>query len=204
VRSAGWDEGAGYSKKEERHASTTVDRAELEAKVQEMYRRVAANPEGEYHFEVGRPLAERLGYPTELLDRVPDEAIASFAGVGYFFDMAALERGESVIDLGSGSGMDVFCAAQHVGSEGRVVGVDFSDDQRAKAQRLASAGGYDQVELRSGRIEELPAEDGAFDCAISNGVINLSPERRACSRRWRAWSVRGAASRSRTLSPSSS
>jgi arsenite methyltransferase len=156
---------------------TTVDPVELEAKVKEMYRQVAAEPDGDYHFEVGRSLAERLGYPVELLDQVPDDALASFAGVGYFFDLASLEPGESVIDLGSGSGTDVFCAAQHAGSEGRIVGVEFSEAQRTKAERLADAGGYGQVELRDGRIEELPAENAAFDCAISNGVINLSPEK---------------------------
>ena len=157
--------------------NTTVDTAALEAKVKDMYRQVATDPGGEYHFELGRPLAEQLGYPGELLDDIPDDAIESFAGVGYFFDLAMLEPGESVIDLGSGSGMDVFYAANQVGADGRVVGVDFSPEQRAKAGRLAAARGFGQVELRDGRIEELPAEDESCDCAISNGVINLSPDK---------------------------
>ena len=88
-----------------------VDARELETKVKDMYRHVAEQPHAEYHFETGRSLAERLGYPAELVDRVPDGAIESFAGVGYFFDLAELKHGEHVIDLGSGSGMDVFCAA---------------------------------------------------------------------------------------------
>lgn len=156
---------------------TSVDASELEVKVKDMYRDVANEPQGEYHFELGRGLAEHLGYPPELLDRVPDGAIESFAGVGYFFDLAALEPGESVIDLGSGSGMDVFFAANQVGAEGRVIGVDFTREQRVKSERLAAFGGFDWVDLREGRIEDLPAEDGGFDCVISNGVINLSPDK---------------------------
>ena len=157
--------------------TTTVDTRELEAKVRDMYRHVAEEPGGDYHFELGRRLAERLGYPAEVLDRIPAGAGESFAGVGYFFDLADLHAGESVIDLGSGSGMDVFFAARRVGPDGCVLGVDFSHEQLAKARRLAADAGFDQVELREGRIESLPAEDERFDCAISNGVVNLSPEK---------------------------
>jgi arsenite methyltransferase len=142
-----------------------------------MYRHVAEQPQGKYHFEMGRPLAERLGYPAALLDRVPDGAIESFAGVGYFFDLAELQRGERVIDLGSGSGMDVFCAAIQVGEEGAVVGVDFTAEQLDKGRRLADQGRFEQVEFQEGRIEAIPAEGDAFDSVISNGVINLSPEK---------------------------
>jgi ubiquinone/menaquinone biosynthesis C-methylase UbiE len=155
----------------------TVDTQELEAKVKDMYRHVANEPEGKYHFEMGRPLAERLGYPAEVLDRIPPGAIESFAGVGYFFDLADLKEGESVVDLGSGSGMDVFFAALQVEKGGRVVGIDFTAEQLDKARALASKTGFDQVELREGRIEKIPAEDASFDCVISNGVINLSPEK---------------------------
>jgi ubiquinone/menaquinone biosynthesis C-methylase UbiE len=158
-------------------ASASVDAAELEAKVKEMYLQVATEPRGDYHFELGRGLAERLGYPREILDRVPAGAIESFAGVGYFFDLAELREGEHVIDLGSGSGMDVFVAADWVGASGRVVGVDFTRAQLDKASRLAAEGGFHQVELRDGRIESLPAADESFHCAISNGVINLSAEK---------------------------
>jgi arsenite methyltransferase len=157
----------------------TVDARELEAKVKDMYRQVAEEPQGNYHFELGRALAERLGYPPEVLDRVPDGAIESFAGVGYFFDLADLSEGERVIDLGSGSGMDLFFAAERVGRLGSVVGVDFTAEQLEKARRIAEASGYSQVEFREGRIERLPAEDESFDCVISNGVINLAPEKQA-------------------------
>jgi arsenite methyltransferase len=158
-------------------ATTSVDTAELEAKVKEMYLHVAAEPRGDFHFELGRGLAERLGYPREVLDRVPARAIESFAGVGYFFDLAELRDGEHVIDLGSGSGMDVFFAAERVGASGWVVGVDFTRAQLDKARRLAAEDGFHQVEFREGRIESVPAADKSFHCAISNGVINLSPEK---------------------------
>lgn len=158
-------------------AAITVDTRELETKVKQMYRDVAERPDGDYHFELGRPLAERLGYPAEMLDRIPDGAIESFAGVGYFFDLADLKPGESALDLGSGSGMDVFFAALRVGREGRAVGVDFSHEQLAKSRRLAAQSGLYPVWLLEGRIESLPVEDGTFDCVISNGVINLSPEK---------------------------
>jgi arsenite methyltransferase len=158
-------------------AETTVDTAALETKVKEMYRQVATAPEGDYHFELGRELAERLGYPGEWLDRIPADAIASFAGVGWFLDMAGLESGETVVDLGSGSGMDLFLAANLVGTQGRAIGVDFTPEQRAKAEQLARAGGFDQVEVRAGCIEELPVDSDSADCVISNGVINLSPEK---------------------------
>jgi arsenite methyltransferase len=156
---------------------TTVDLAELESKVKDMYRRVAEQPDEEYHFEMGRDLADRLGYPAKLLDRIPAEAIRSFAGVGYFHDLADLRAGEHVIDLGSGSGTDSFLAAVHVGTRGRVVGVDFTTEQLAKARRLAAAAGLDQVEFRNGRIETLPVDDESVDCVISNGVINLVPDK---------------------------
>ena len=155
----------------------SVDTGELETKVKDMYRHVATEPEGDYHFELGRPLAERLGYPAGVLDRVPDGAIESFAGVGYFFDLAELRDGEWVIDLGSGSGMDAFFVALQVGDGGTVVGVDFTVEQLGKSTRIAAEAGFGQVEFRSGRIERLPVEDGGFDCAISNGVINLSPDK---------------------------
>src|SRR5215217_1304856 len=157
--------------------AATVDTEELEAKVKDMYRHVAQEPDGTYHFELGRNLATHLGYPTEILDQVPEGAIESFAGVGYFFDLAELVEGESVVDLGSGSGMDVFFAAQQVGPQGKVVGVDFTVEQLDKARRLATEAGIGQVELREGRIDALSIEDESVDCVISNGVINLSPEK---------------------------
>ncbi len=155
-------------------ASTLVDAGELEAKVKEMYGQVAREEEAELHFEVGRPLAEHLGYPGDLLDAIPSEALASFAGVGYHLDLAALAPGEAVLDLGSGSGTDVFCAAVQVGPWGRVVGVDFTREQLAKAERLRDRDGFAQVSFAEASIDQLPFEDATFDAVISNGVINLS------------------------------
>jgi arsenite methyltransferase len=158
-------------------ASSLVDGGRLEAEVKEMYRQVAREDEAALHFEVGRGLAERLGYPVELLDAIPAEALRSFAGVGYHLDALALRPREAVLDLGSGSGTDVFCAAVLVGERGRVVGVDITDDQLEKAERLRERDGFSQVELVEAHIEELPFEDESFDAVISNGVINLSPRK---------------------------
>ena len=156
---------------------TSVDRGALEAKVKEMYTDVAEKPHGEFHFEMGRAMAERLGYSSEDLDRIPSESIDSFAGVGHFFHLAELVPGERVVDLGSGSGMDAFVAARNVGPEGRVVGVDMTDAQLGKARRLAAAAGFGNVAFRKAYIEETGLESGSFDCIISNGVINLAPDK---------------------------
>ena len=156
-------------------ASSLVDREVLEAQVQDMYRQVARGEDAQLHFAVGRGLALRVGYPSELLDSIPEEALASFAGVGYHLDLAKLSPGEHVLDLGSGSGTDVFCAAVQVGPTGRVVGVDFTDEQIEKATRLRDRDGFAQVEFAEASIDALPFEDATFDVVISNGVINLSP-----------------------------
>jgi arsenite methyltransferase len=156
-------------------ATSLVDGERLEAEVKDMYRHVAREEEAALHFEVGRGLAEHLGYSGDLLDAIPAGALASFAGVGHYLDLAALEPGEEVLDLGSGSGTDVFCAAVLVGESGRVVGVDITDEQLAKAARLRDQEGFSQVELVEAHIEELPFEDESFDAVMSNGVINLSP-----------------------------
>ena len=155
------------------NATRQLDTADLEERVKSMYEQVALDPQQDFHFETGRPLAERLGYPTTDLDLIPDEAIDSFAGVGYFFDLAALDAGETVLDLGSGSGMDSFLAAQAVGPSGKVTGVEMTGAQLAKARRLAVG----NVEFRQGYIEEPPIEAGGVDCVISNGVINLAPDK---------------------------
>lgn len=156
---------------------TALDRSALETKVKSMYADVAANPHGEFHFEMGRAMAERLGYDAKVLDRVPAPAIHSFAGVGHFFHLADLQPGEQVVDLGSGSGMDTFIAALKVGDSGQVVGIDMTDAQLEKASRLGQANGFDGLTYRQGLIEDtgLPAE--SFDCVISNGVINLAADK---------------------------
>jgi arsenite methyltransferase len=156
-----------------------LDTTELEQRVKRMYEEVALEPDRDFHFETGRALAERLGYPVEGLDRIPAAAIESFAGVGYFLDLAAIAPGEVVLDLGSGSGTDSFLAALAGGSSGRVIGVDMTDEQLDKSRRLAVEGGFGNVDFRVGYIERPPVEPKGFDCVISNGVINLSPDKDA-------------------------
>ena len=154
---------------------TGVDAGELDRRITEMYRDVANGAGPALHFPTGRGLAEALGYPASLLDRVPGEAVRSFAGVGYHFDLARLRSGERVLDLGSGSGMDVFTAATQVGPYGHVAGVDITPEQLAKAQSLRA--GY-PASFHRARIEALPFDDETFDVVISNGVVNLSPDKR--------------------------
>lgn len=153
-----------------------LDTSELERRVKRMYEEVALEPWREFHFETGRRLAERLGYPAADLDRIPTGAIESFAGVGFFLDLAGIAAGEDVLDLGCGSGTDSLLAAL---TAAHVVGVDMTGAQLVKARRLADEGGFANVEFREGHIERPPVEDGTFDCAISNGVFNLSPDKPA-------------------------
>lgn len=153
-----------------------LDTSELEQRVKQMYEEVALEPGHEFHFETGRALCERLGYPAADLDRIPAEAIESFAGVGYFLDLAMIGPADAVLDLGSGSGTDSFAAAL---TAGQVVGIDMTPAQLAKARRLVGAAGLATVEFREGYIESPPVEDETFDYVISNGVINLSPDKPA-------------------------
>jgi arsenite methyltransferase len=152
-----------------------VDGAELDRHIEAMYRDVANEAGRDLHFPTGRPLAEALGYPADLLDRLPAEAVNSFAGVGYHFGLARLLPGERVLDLGSGAGMDVFAAAAQVEPGGSVTGVDITAEQLAKSERLRRDG---HVSFHRARIENLPFEDGSFDVVMSNGVVNLSADKR--------------------------
>ena len=154
-----------------------LDTLDLESRVKSMYELVALNPDQEFHFETGRDLAEHLGYPAAALDAIPAEAIASFAGVGYFLDFADLRRGQTVLDLGSGSGTDSFLAALAVGAGGKVIGVDMTPAQLAKSSRLAQEAHLANVQFVDGYIERRSVPAGSIDCVISNGVINLSPDK---------------------------
>lgn len=163
------------------NAMTTLafDPKDLESKVKAMYRDVATNPGGEFHFEMGRALAERLGYRPADLDRIPAEAIESFAGVGYFFHLADVRPGEIVVDLGSGSGMDTFLAALKTGATGKVIGVDMTDEQLAKATVLRDRDGFDSITYMKGYIDKVGLPAAMADVVISNGVINLATDKDA-------------------------
>jgi SAM-dependent methyltransferase len=159
-----------------------VDVDELREKVKVMYRAVATEPHGTFHFEMGRDLALRLGYPAEDLDRIPAESIESFAGVGHHLALGAIVPGDRIVDLGSGSGTDAFLAARAAGPTGQVIGVDMTDEQLAKARRLAERDGYPTVRFEQGYIEAAPVEDAWADVVISNGVINLCDDKLAVFR----------------------
>ena len=156
-----------------------VDPQALRADVRQKYREVALHPEGRFHFHTGRPLAARLGYPRERVDALPDRAVESFAGVGNPFSLRRLQPGERVVDVGSGAGFDSFIAAQQVGPDGHVVGVDMTPEMLKKSRDTADALGLSNVEFREGLAEALPVDDGRADVVISNGVINLCADKAA-------------------------
>jgi SAM-dependent methyltransferase len=151
--------------------------AVLKDEIIRMYQEVADQPEGTFHFFHGREAAERFGYLPEWLDRAPAGAVASFAGVGNPHERSQLAPGETVLDLGSGAGLDAIIAAWQVGSSGRVIGVDLNPAMCVKAQAHAAATGM-QMECREGVMESIPVPDASVDVVISNGVINLSFRKR--------------------------
>lgn len=162
-------------------SDTAEGQASLEAVLKDeivrMYQEVADNPGHEFHFFHGREAAERFGYLREWLDRAPEGAVVSFAGVGNPHERSNLRPGEVVLDLGSGAGLDAIIAAWAVGPEGRVIGVDLNPSMCSKAQAHAAASGT-RMECHKGRMEAIPVADSSVDVAISNGVINLSFRKR--------------------------
>ena len=163
-----------------------VDRDELRAEVQLKYAAVAVAPEDDYHFHTGRVIAERCRYDMAAVDELLPVAVESFAGVANPFEHRELAIGERVVDLGSGAGFDCFLAGQAVGPEGHVIGIDMTDAMLDKARTIAADTGAANVEFRKGFLEELPVEDKWADVVISNGVINLCPDKvTALQEAWR-------------------
>jgi len=160
----------------------SVDRDELRARISEKYRDVAMNPELGFHFHTGAPLARMLGYPDEVVASLPEGTVASFAGTGNPFLFGDLAQGETVVDVGCGAGFDTLIAARQVGPGGRVFSVDMTAEMRAKTRTGADSLGLSNVDVREGFAESLPVADGVADVIISNGVINLCPDKQAVFR----------------------
>jgi arsenite methyltransferase len=150
-----------------------VEPEALRASVREKYREVAVHPDGAFHFHTGRPLAALLGYDPEWVAALPDRAVESFAGVANPFSLRPISQGHRVVEVGSGGGFDSIVAAQLVGTDGRVIGVDMTPEMLAKSRETARLLGLGHVEFREGLVEELPVDDGWADVVISNGVLNL-------------------------------
>jgi SAM-dependent methyltransferase len=155
-----------------------VDVALLKSEIKKTYASVSAEPERDFIFPTGRPWAEDLGYPEELAN-VPETAVQSFAGVANPFSLGRLEPGARVLDVGSGAGTDSLVAAQMVGAEGDVTGIDMTPEMLETARVAAEEMGAKNVEFVESEAERLPFADGSFDVVISNGVIDLVPDKDA-------------------------
>jgi arsenite methyltransferase len=159
--------------------ATGLDVGLLRSEIRKTYAAVSQQPDHDFIFPTGRAWARDLGYPADLLGRVPEGSTESFAGVANPFSLGVLERGERVLDVGCGAGTDTLVAAQMVGAEGRVTGIDMTPEMLAKARASAAEMGVDNVEFVGGDAESLPFSDESFDVVISNGVIDLIPDKDA-------------------------
>jgi SAM-dependent methyltransferase len=151
----------------------------LRCEIQRTYSAVSGEPDRDFMFPTGRAWAQDLDYPAELLERVPDASCESFAGVANPFALGPLGTGEDVLDVGCGAGMDTLIAAQMVGPTGSVTGIDMTPEMAAKARRSVTEIGIDTVTIVEGSAERLPFADASFDVVISNGVIDLIPDKDA-------------------------
>lgn len=160
---------------------TSDQRDVILAAVRDMYSELARSPDRAFHFPHGRPACEFEGYPEELLDRVPEEAVASFAGVGCPFRADAIREGDAVLDVGSGSGTDALIAASLVGPEGEVAGLDLTPAMRVRLRENAERMGADHVRALDGNAESIPLPDASVDVVTTNGVLNLVPDKPAAA-----------------------
>ena len=155
-----------------------VDASELRRAIERVYTEVVNDPKKGYHFHTGPEYAvERLGYQRGQLADLPDSVTAPFAGVGNPLSVGRPRPGETVIDIGAGSGMDTFLAAKMVGADGKVIAVDMTDAMLQRGRENVTLTGLTQIEYRAGLAESLPVDDESADVVISNGVINLSPDK---------------------------
>jgi SAM-dependent methyltransferase len=155
-----------------------VDVEVLREEIQKTYTGVSTQPEEEFIFPTGRAWAEDLDYPPELGD-VPEASVESFAGVANHFVLGRIDEGATVLDLGCGAGTDLLIAARMVGPEGKAIGIDMTPSMLERARQSAKDMGLDNVELHEGLIESLPLDDDSVDVVISNGVIDLVPDKDA-------------------------
>ncbi len=163
-------------------AELGLELGDLRQAIIKEYEEVANNPERGFHFHTGRPLTKILGYKEEWLEGIPESSIESFAGTGNPFSLGEIRPGERVIDIGCGAGIDSLIAAKKVGSDGKVIGIDMTEAMLDKARQACEEAGLRQVEFRYGHAENLPVPDGWADVVISNGVINLTPDKKATFR----------------------
>jgi arsenite methyltransferase len=159
--------------------SIPVDVGVLRDEIRRTYTDVSTDQDKDYIFPTGRAWAQELGYPEPELSRVADATVESFAGVANHWLLGRIELGEVVVDLGCGAGTDLLIAAQMTGPTGRVVGIDMTTSMLARAKESAAAMGIDHIELHESLIEELPLADASVDVVISNGVIDLVPDKDA-------------------------
>lgn len=150
----------------------------LRCEIKREYAEVATNPTKGFHFHTGRPLAQLLGYTDEMLDGVPESSVSRLAGTGNPFALGPLASGELVIELGCGAGMDTLIASRMVGPKGRVVAIDMTQEMLDEARAAATAAGATNIDFHHGYIEDIPVPDGSADVIISNGVINLAPDKK--------------------------
>jgi SAM-dependent methyltransferase len=159
-----------------------VDRETLRSEIQAEYEVVASSPGKGFHFHTGRALVAKVGYDESLMSGIPELSIESFAGTGNPFSLGPIAAGEHVVDVGSGAGIDSLIAALKVGPDGAVIGVDMTPAMVDKARRSAEGAGITNVEFRQGYAESLPVSDGWADVVISNGALNLVPDKVAVLR----------------------